>query len=142
LDNKGHYRSKDLETLTQRIVNTVQAYTRSGVNALDLEGALSKVKDLSGAVLDNVRQETDLQALGVFIENLHFTAVNATPEMRKALEVDYREHLQKRADQAIYDHDVPLPCRRNASSSNGSWIPKWNWKTGARIWWTGRRKTI
>ena len=103
LDNKGNYRSKDLETLTQRIVNTVQAYTRSGVNVLDLEGALSKVKDLSGSVLAKVREEPDLQALGVFIENLHFTSVTATPEMRKALEADYRESLQKRADQAIYD---------------------------------------
>jgi hypothetical protein len=103
LDNKGGYRSKDLETLSQRIVNTVQAYTRSGVNTLILEEALSKVKDLSGSVLAKVREEPDLQALGVFIENLHFTSVSATPEMRKALEADYRESLQKRADQAIYD---------------------------------------
>lgn len=103
LDSKGNYRSRDLETLTQRIVNTVQAYTRSGVNVLVLEDALSKVKDISGSVLAKLREEPDLQALGVFIENLHFTSVNATPEMRKALEADYRESLQKRADQAIYD---------------------------------------
>jgi len=103
VDAKGNYLGDDLEKLTQRIVNTVQAFTRSGMNSMDLENALSHVKDLSGSVLENVRQEPDLLALGVFVENLHFTSVNATPEMRKALEANYRESLQKRADQAIYD---------------------------------------
>jgi hypothetical protein len=103
IDSKGNYRSEDLEKLTQRIVNTVQAFTRSGMNSMDLESALSQVKDLSGSVLDKVRLEPDLNALGVYAENLHFTTVNATPEMRKALEANYRENLQKRADQAIYD---------------------------------------
>ena len=103
INRKGNYKSKDLDKLIQRIVNTVQAYIRSGVNTLDLEEALGKVRDLSGDVLTKVRQENDLAALGVLIENLHITAVNATPEMRKALEADYRESLQKRADQAIYD---------------------------------------
>ena len=103
IDSRGNYRSEDLEILTQRIVNTVQAFTRSGMNSMDLESALSQVKDLSGSVLDQVRQEEDLKELGVYVENLHFTSVNATPEMRKALEANYRESLQKRADQAIYD---------------------------------------
>src|SRR5262249_10844786 len=35
-------------------------------------------------------------------EGLHFTSVTATPEMKKALEADYREALQQKADQAIY----------------------------------------
>jgi regulator of protease activity HflC (stomatin/prohibitin superfamily) len=103
IDGKGNYRGKDLEKLTQRIVNTVQSYTRSGVNTMDLEDTLIKVKDLSGSVLEKIRAEPDLKALGVYVENLHFTSVSATPEMRKALEADYRESLQKRADQAIYD---------------------------------------
>ncbi len=103
IDVKGNYRSEDLEKLTQRIVNTVQAFTRSGMNSMDLESALNQVKDLSGTVLEHVRQEQDIKELGVYVENLHFISVNATPEMRKALEANYRESLQKRADQAIYD---------------------------------------
>ncbi len=98
----GHYRSEDPEKLSQRVINAVQANTRSGVNALSLEQALIKVKELAQNVLTRVQQEPDLQALGVIVENLHFTAVNATPEMRKALETDYRESLQQRADLAIY----------------------------------------
>ncbi len=34
--------------------------------------------------------------------SLFFTAIRPTPEMAKALEAEYREALQKRADQAIY----------------------------------------
>lgn len=104
LDPKnGKYRSKDPDKLAQRLINAVQTHTRKGVNLLSLEDALISVRELSSEVLAEVRQEPDLVALGVVIESLHFTAVTATPEMRKALEADYREGLQRRADHAIYD---------------------------------------
>jgi hypothetical protein len=96
------YTSKDLDKLIQRVVNTVQANTRNGVNSLSLEDALIKVKELSSVVLDKVQKEPDLKAAGIVVESLHFNAVKATPEMQKALEADYREGLQQRADQAIY----------------------------------------
>lgn len=98
----GRYRSKDPEKLQQRIVNAVQSYTRSAVNRLSLEEALTRVRDLASDVLVLVRQEAALDELGVIIESLYFTAVTATPEMKKALEAEYREGLQRRADQAIY----------------------------------------
>ena len=86
----------------QRVINAVQANTRYGVNGLSLEEALTQVKEHSGTVLAAVRQLPALTELGITVESLHFIAVNATPEMRKALEADYREGLQQRADQAIY----------------------------------------
>jgi hypothetical protein len=98
----GRYRSKDPEKLQQRIVNAMQSYTRSAVNRLSLEEALTRVRDLASEVLVLVRQEAALDELGVIIESLYFTAVTATPEMKKALEAEYREGLQRRADQAIY----------------------------------------
>jgi len=98
----GTYRSDDPDKLSQRIINTVQANTRSGVNALGLEEALVEVKTLGSDVLANIREETDLSGMGVQIDNLYFTAVSATPEMRQALEADYREGLNRRADQAVY----------------------------------------
>ena len=104
----GRYRSKDMDKLVQRVVNAVQANTRSGVNTLSLETALVKVKELSSHVLKAVQQETELKVLGVVIESLHFNVVKATPEMQKALEANYRESLQQRADLAIY-------TRRNAA---------------------------
>ncbi|NIP73679.1 MAG: SPFH domain-containing protein [Gammaproteobacteria bacterium] len=103
LDPKtGHYRGKGLEKLVQRVINAVQANTRYGVNTLSLEEALTRVKELSGDVLAAVAALPALSRLGIVVESLHFAAVTATPEMRKALEADYRESLQRRADQAIY----------------------------------------
>lgn len=98
----GRYQGKDPEKLAQRLINVVQAHTRAHVIGLSLEDALTKVKDLAAQVLDKVNQEPALKSLGVLVEGLHFTAVTATPEMRKALEADHREALQQRADQAIY----------------------------------------
>jgi regulator of protease activity HflC (stomatin/prohibitin superfamily) len=98
----GRYRAKDPDKLTQRVINAVQAHTRKGVNDLALEVALTKVKELAGEVLEQVRAEPDLQALGVVVESLHFAAVTPTPELQKALEAEYRERLQRNADRAIY----------------------------------------
>jgi hypothetical protein len=100
--SSGRYRSKDSEKLAQRIINAVQAYTRTHVSALSLEDALTKVRALAAGVLQAVNTDGALRSLGVLVEGLHFTGVTATPEMRKALEADYREALQQKADQAIY----------------------------------------
>ncbi len=94
--------SKDPEKLVSRVINAVQANTRSGVNNLSLDEALIKVKELTTEVLASVQLEPKLKTLGVVIESLYFTAVKATPEMQKALEADYRESLQQRSDLAIY----------------------------------------
>jgi hypothetical protein len=96
------YRSQDPEKLVQRLINAVQANTRSGVNALSLEDALVQVKRLADGVLAAVQQEPDLVEFGMVVENLHFSAVHARPDMHKALEANYRESLQQRADAAIY----------------------------------------
>lgn len=97
-----NYLSKDPQKLISRVINAVQANTRSGVNNLSLDEALIKVKELTSDVLASVQNEPRLKALGVVIESLYFTAVKATPEMQKALEADYRESLQQRSDLAIY----------------------------------------
>lgn len=96
------YLSKDPEKLISRVINAVQANTRSGVNTLSLDEALIKVKELTSDVLASIQNEPELKTLGVVVESLYFTAVKATPEMQKALEADYRESLQQRSDFAIY----------------------------------------
>jgi hypothetical protein len=98
----GRYRSDDPAKLGQRLINIVQGHTRSQVIDLPLEQALTKVKDLAADVLARVQGEPLLGSLGAVVEGLHFASVSATPEMKKALEADYREALQQRADQAIY----------------------------------------
>jgi len=98
----SRFRSEDPVKLIQRIVNRVQGYTRSQVNGLSLETALIKVRDLELAVFESIVAEDSISQMGVAIEGLHFAAIKATKEMQKALEADYREGLQQRADQAIY----------------------------------------
>ena len=103
IDPGSHrFRSEDPDKLVQRVVNAVQGHTRSQVSQLSLEEALTRVRDLAAEVFTEVVREPAFAALGITLESLHFTSVSATPEMQKALEADYRESLQQRADQAIY----------------------------------------
>lgn len=100
--HNGAYRGRDPDKLIQRIVNAVQLNTRSGISAMPMEEALRSVKDLADSVLTAVREAPGLAELGVAVESLHFVSVKASPEMQNALEADFRESLQQRADQAIY----------------------------------------
>jgi hypothetical protein len=96
------YRSEDPERLNQRIVNVVQQATRAELQRLALEDALRGAEVLARTVLATVASEQALQAIGVECVSLFFTSIKTTPELAKALEAEYRETLQKRADQAIY----------------------------------------
>jgi hypothetical protein len=104
-ERKGEYvyTTEDPEKLVQRVVNAVQTHTRAAINELTLEQALTAARQLEQTVLQAVAQEEELLDLGVTVINQHITAIKPTPEMQKALEASYREGLQKRADQAIYD---------------------------------------
>ena len=96
------YRSNDPDRLNQRIVNVVQTYTRAALQQLALEDALRNTESIARTVLERIRDERMLEDLGIECLSLFFTAIKPTPEMAKALEAEYREALQQRADQAIY----------------------------------------
>lgn len=96
------YLSDDPEKLNQRIVNIVQTLTRKELAGLSLEEALGSAEKMGRTVLAQMQQEPALAAMGVECLSLFYTSIKATPEMTKALEAEYREALQRRADQAIY----------------------------------------
>lgn len=96
------YTSEDPAKLNQRIVNIVQMHTRNELRQLALEDALHSSERLARSVQAQLQEEEALSTMGVTCVSLFFTAIKATPEMTKALEAEYREALQKRADQAIY----------------------------------------
>lgn len=96
------YRSNDPDKLNQRIINIVQMHTRNELQRFALEDALRSSEQLARTVLGRINNEQSLAAIGVEVMSIFFTALRATPEMTKALEAEYREALQKRADQAIY----------------------------------------
>jgi hypothetical protein len=96
------YRSEDPARLNQRLINIIQMFTRNELQQLNLEDALRSSENLARNVLQRIREEQSLASLGVECLSLFFTAVKATPEMTRALEAEYRESLQQRADQAVY----------------------------------------
>lgn len=96
------YRSEDPDKLNQRIVNIVQMYTRNELQHLEFEEALRSSERLARGVMEHLREEQSLISMGVECLSIFFTSIKATPEMARALEAEYREGLQKRADQAIY----------------------------------------
>lgn len=96
------YRSEDPDKLNQRIVNIVQMYTRNELQHLEFEDALRSSERLARSIMEHLREEESLTSMGVECLSIFFTSIKATPEMARALEAEYREGLQKRADQAIY----------------------------------------
>lgn len=96
------YRSTDPTKLNQRIVNLVQTHLRAELRQLTLEDALRGSERLTTAVLARMQGDTLLAALGVACLSLFFTTIATSPELARALEAQYREALQQRADQAIY----------------------------------------
>jgi hypothetical protein len=96
------HRSDDPGKLSQRIVNVVQAHTRNSLQRQTLEQALRGAETLASTVLARIQEEQVLATMGVECISLFFTAIKATPEIARALEAEYREALQQRADQATY----------------------------------------
>jgi hypothetical protein len=99
----GAWTSNDPEKLAQRIVNVAQVFTKDELLQLPLEDALRQAAPLAAKVLARMQAEPALAEMGVECVGLYFTAIKPTPEMAKALEADYREALQVKADQAIYN---------------------------------------
>ncbi len=96
------YRVNDNDRLTDRIVNAVKMSTKDKVKDLTLEETLTVSQSIAKKVLEEVRSGEELSKMGVELLSVHFTSVSPTPEIAKALEADYRENLQKKADEAIY----------------------------------------
>jgi len=98
----GAFTSTDPDKLPQRILNAVQTHLRPELAKRSLEDAVLQAAEMAAAVLERIKADTAVQAMGVECLSVFVSAVRPTPEMAKALEAEYREGLQQRADQAIY----------------------------------------
>lgn len=96
------YVSEDPDKLPQRIINAVQVHTRNELLRLSLEEALKQAEGLAQKVLAKIQESKTLTEMGVECMSVIFISIKPIPEMAKALEAEYREALQKRADEAIY----------------------------------------
>lgn len=94
--------SEDPEKLSRRVVNAVQVATRALISTRPLADALASSDSLAAEVSAHIKQDPLLAAMGVEVLGVHVAGVKPTPELAKALEAEYREALQRRADEAIY----------------------------------------
>ncbi len=103
VNHKGVYKKNDLEKLNQRIINEAQTATSSFIHNIKLKNAIRSAKEIEERILEGLKSSGAIKMLGIEILGANVLAVQATPEMAKALETETRELLQQEADRAIYE---------------------------------------
>lgn len=103
VDDQGLYKKNDIEKLHQRIINEAQTATSSFIHEIKLKDAIRSAKAIEGRILEGLKNSPAIGMLGIEILGANILAVQATPEMTRALETETREQLQQEADQAIYE---------------------------------------
>jgi SPFH domain / Band 7 family len=90
------------EKLALLVSNLIQSHARGMVSKLQLEQMLTDVGTLSDRVFELAAADPALAGMGVALEAVHFSSAKAKPDIEKALQTEYREQIQKQADQAIF----------------------------------------
>ena len=96
------YVSDDPDKIQKRIVNAVQMATRGKIQGYSLENCLRKSEEIAKNVLEEVIKDKSLNSLGIECISIYLTSIKPTPEIARALEAEYREAVQRKADEAIY----------------------------------------
>lgn len=103
VDENGTYKKNDLEKLNQRIINIAQTSTSAFIHELNLKEAIRSAKKIEENILEGLKSSEAIQLLGIEILGANILAVQASPEMARALETETREKLQQQADEAVYE---------------------------------------
>ena len=101
--DSGNYKKNDIEKLNQRIINEAQTATSTFVHGIKLKDAIRSAKTIEAQILNGLKTSTAIGMLGIDILGANVLAVQATPEMTRALETEKIEKLQQEADQAIFE---------------------------------------
>ena len=99
----GAYVSDDPTKLSQRLVNRIQAETRTEIQSMQMQQAIHASEKIASTVLERLLGSQALEALGVELLGLAILGVKPTPEIVRAMEADAREQLLRKADDAIYE---------------------------------------
>lgn len=103
LDPKtGRPTTQGRQLLEARVIATVQSHCRPVVQEMEFEHALRAGAELVDSLESRLQGDRELELLGLTVEGIHLLELSPAPELRKALETEYRESLNKRADDAIY----------------------------------------
>ena len=103
VNDNGTYKNADIEKLNQRIINEAQASTSSYIHEINLKEAIRSAQEIENRILEGLKSSSSISMLGVEILGSNVLAVQASPEMARALETETREKIQQEADQAIYE---------------------------------------
>jgi regulator of protease activity HflC (stomatin/prohibitin superfamily) len=102
------YESDDPEKLKDRVIGIVEVLSQKAVKELGLKQALLASDSVAESVVAGLREQAEIQSLGLEIQRVSVLAVRPTPETAKALEAEAREAILRRADEAVFS-------RRNAA---------------------------
>jgi len=103
VQDNGEYKKNDIEKLNQRIINEAQTATSSYIHGIKLKEAIRSAKAIEVNITEGLKSSSAIGMLGIEILGANILAIQATPEMTRALETETREKLQQEADQAIYE---------------------------------------
>lgn len=103
VQENGHYKKNDIEKLNQRIINEAQTATSAYIHGIKLKEAIRSAKAIEKNITEGLKNSSAIGMLGIEILGANILAIQATPEMSRALETETREKLQQEADQAIYE---------------------------------------
>ncbi len=103
VNDNGVYKKNDIEKLNQRIINEAQTATSSFLHEIKLKDAIRSAKSIEEKIISGLKSSNSIAMMGIEILGANILAVQASPEMARALETETREKLQQEADQAIYE---------------------------------------
>lgn len=103
VQDNGQYKKNDIEKLNQRIINEAQTATSAYIHGIKLKEAIRSAKAIEKNITEGLKSSAAIGMLGIEILGANILAIQATPEMARALETETREKLQQEADLAVYE---------------------------------------
>jgi DNA-directed RNA polymerase subunit L len=90
------------QKIAERLVLAIQSHARRVISQMTLEEALAGATRLGETLTAELGKDAIVGLAGLSIESVHVSSLRPQPEIQQALQTDYREALQRKADEAIY----------------------------------------
>ena len=102
------YMTDDPQKLPERLINLALVATKGAIKSLPLKAALAAGDTFAQKILDFLRAEPMVAALGIEVLSVTVAGVKPNAETARALESQTREQIMKESDDAVF-------LRRNAA---------------------------
>jgi regulator of protease activity HflC (stomatin/prohibitin superfamily) len=102
IDNNLKFHSEDPNTLPQRITNILKVMISEEIEKMPLKESLKEKQNITKRLWEKIKENDQLNILGIKIVGLSILAITPTPETARALEAETREKIFKESDDAIY----------------------------------------